>query len=195
MPFPDRLLDDDEVVLAHVHPHAAAVVRPVICLFLLVGAASFAAASVPAGALQGPMRLGVLVLAVGLGVTVVGRPLVRWGTTHYVLTTSRLLVRAGVLSRRGRDVALCRITGMSSRQSLGQRLLGSGTVVVETAGEDPAVVLDRVPHREDVVALLHRLVREDDDGADGQTWADGDWDDGGWDDARDDGATAVQRRW
>ena len=83
---------------------------------------------------------------------------------------------------------------MSYRQTLGQRVIRSGTVVVETAGEGGATVLDRVPRCEEVVALLHRLVRGDDARAEDERWDEGGWDEGGWDEDRwDDGATVVQR--
>jgi uncharacterized membrane protein YdbT with pleckstrin-like domain len=192
MPFPDRLLSDDEEVVAHLHPHALAVVRPVGCFLGTVAGGCYAAAAVPAGPVQGPLRLGVAAAAVLLCAVLVVRPLARWGATHYVLTTHRVLLRRGVLSRRGRDLALSRVTDVSYRQTLGQRVLRSGTVVLETAGEGGATVLERVPRCEDVVALLHRLVRDDD----ARAAADGAWDDGSWDDgAWDDGATAVQPHW
>jgi len=192
MPFPDRLLSDDEEVVAHLHPHAVAVVRPVVCFLGTVAAGCYAAAAVPAGAAQGALRLGVAGVALVLCAVLAARPLARWGATHYVLTTHRVLLRRGVLSRRGRDLTLSRVTDVSYRQTMGQRLIGSGTVVVETAGEGGATVLERVPRCEDVVALLHRLVRDDDarTAGDDAAWDDGggSWDDGAW----DDGATVVQ---
>jgi uncharacterized membrane protein YdbT with pleckstrin-like domain len=198
MPFPDRLLSDDEEVVAHLHPHALAVVRPVLWLLGTVGAGCYAAAVVPSGAEQGLARMGIAVVGLVLCAVLVVRPLTRWAATHYVLTTHRVLLRRGVLSRRGRDLALSRVTDVSYRQTLGQRLLRSGTVVVETAGEGGATVLERVPRCEDVVALLHRLVRGDDareDARDDDSWDDGTWDDGTWDGSSwDDGATVVQPR-
>ena len=100
MPFPDRLLSDDEEVVAHLHPHALAVVRPVVALLATVGAGCYAAAAVPTGAEQGLLRLGIAAVAVVLCVVLAVRPLARWAATHYVLTTHRVLLRRGVLSRR-----------------------------------------------------------------------------------------------
>jgi uncharacterized membrane protein YdbT with pleckstrin-like domain len=191
VPFPDRLLTDDEEVVRHLHPHALAVVRPVLVLLVLVGAASFTAAALPAGPHQGALRSVVTGAAVVLGLVLGARPLLRWAATHYVLTTGRLLVRRGVLVRRGRDLPLSRITEVGYRQTPGQRLLRSGTVVVETGG-DAAVVLDRVPRCETVVALLHDLLLEDDLRRDENSWEGDPWDEDPWDgDPWDDGATAV----
>ena len=61
----------------------------------IVGAASFGMAVVPAGRQQGLLRMLVLGLALLLLLIVVLVPLLRWRTTHYVITTHRLLFRGG----------------------------------------------------------------------------------------------------
>jgi uncharacterized membrane protein YdbT with pleckstrin-like domain len=157
VPYPDRVLLEDEEVLRHVHPHWRTVVRPVGCLLVVVGGASYCAAAVPAGPQQHLLRLLVLAAAVVLLAWLVARPLLRWWTTHHVVTTERLLLREGVLGRRGRDVAHARITEVTFRQTLGERLLRSGTVVVRAAGEPDPVVLRHVPGSEGVQRLLQQL--------------------------------------
>ena len=160
VPYPDKLLADDEEVVAHLHPHAIAVVWPVVRLLLIVGAASFGAALVPGGEFQQPVRLAVLAVALALVVVAVVGPLLRWRTTHHVVTTHRVLHRSGVLTRRGRDVALARVTDVSSAQTLWERVLRTGTLSVASAGEG-ALVLRRVPGCERVQTLLHHMIEED----------------------------------
>ncbi|MGY1783125.1 PH domain-containing protein [Geodermatophilus sp. SYSU D01036] len=168
MPYPDRLLADDEEVVVHLHPHWTTLSWPVTGLFAVVGTGSYLAALVPAGRQQGVLRMALLAaVLVALAVLVV-RPVLRWRTTHTVVTTHRLLVRSGVLSRRGRDVPLSRVTDVSIHQTLRQRVLRSGTLTVETAGEGGPVVLERLPACADVQQLLVRLVEED---GDGDPWA------------------------
>lgn len=186
MPYPDRLLTDDEEVVAHLHPHALAVVRPVVCLLALAGFGSFAAAAVPAGPWQGSLRLMVLGIALVLGTVLVVRPLARRAATHYVLTTHRLLVRRGALRRNGHDIPLARISDVTYRQTLGQRLLRSGTVEVRFAGVPGEALLERVPRCEQVVGLLQDLVREEyRGGADGTAEPF----------LGSDGTTAIHDRW
>ena len=160
MPFPDKLLADDEDIVRHLHPHWLTLSGPVVRLLLIVGGTSFAAALVPAGRHQGTLRLLVLGLAVILLAICVAAPMLRWRTTHYVLTTSRLLVRQGVLVRRGRDVGLSRITDVSFRQSLWERVLNFGTLTVDSAGEGPGLVLRRVQDPDGVAQELHCLISE-----------------------------------
>ncbi len=162
MPYPDKVLTDGEEVVAALHPHASAVFWPVVRLLLVVGAASFAMAVVPAGSDQGVLRLVVLGAAVLLVLVGVARPLLRWRTTHYVLTTHRVLHRTGGLARSGRDVALSRITDVSFDQTLWERVIRSGTLRIAAVGE-LSLVLRRVPGPERVQTLLHHMIEEDAD--------------------------------
>ena len=185
MAYPDKLLAEDEEVVRHLHPHWLTLVRPVLVLLLVVGGTSFGAALVPAGAFQGTVRAVVAGLALLVLVLAVLRPVLRWRTTHYVVTTHRVLLREGVLTRRGRDIALSRIADVSYRQTLGQRLVSSGTLTIESASDGGATVLERVPDSDGVQQLLVQLLEEDADrrGAHPSgavTWADSGWDDDGW---------------
>src|SRR5690606_15188910 len=135
VPYPDKLLADDEEIVRHVHPHWVTLVLPIVWLLVLVGAASFGAAAIPAGRQQGVWRLVIVAVAVVLLIWLVVVPLLRWRTTHYVITTHRLLFREGILARHGRDIGLSRITDVSYSQTLWERLINSGTVTIESAGD------------------------------------------------------------
>src|SRR5688572_5867201 len=123
MPYPDKLLGEDEEIVSHLHPHWLTVFWPVVRFLLIIGAASFAMAAIPVGRQQGIVRMLVLALAVVLLLTAVAVPLLRWRTTHYVITTHRLLFRQGILTRHGRDLGLSRITDVSYAQTLWQRII------------------------------------------------------------------------
>ena len=163
MPYPDRLLVDDEEVVRHLHPHWLTVFWPIVELLLVIGAASFGAAAIPVGSDQGIYRLAVIGGALLLVLLLVARPLLRWRTTHYVVTTHRLLLREGVLARRGRDIGLSRITDVSYRQTLWERIVRSGTVTVESAGEGGSTVLEHVPDSDGVQQLVNHMIEEDAD--------------------------------
>jgi uncharacterized membrane protein YdbT with pleckstrin-like domain len=161
--YPEKVLADDEEVVRHLHPHWLTVFWPVLWLLVIVGAASFGMAAIPAGRQQGLLRLVVLVLALLLLVVVVLAPLLRWRTTHYVITTHRLLFREGVLARRGRDIGLSRITDVSYSQTLWERIINSGTLTIESAGEGGATVLRHIPDSDGVQQLLNHMIEEDAD--------------------------------
>jgi uncharacterized membrane protein YdbT with pleckstrin-like domain len=161
--YPDKVLTEDEEVVRHLHPHWTTVFRPVLLLLVLVGVGSFGAAAVPAGDQQLLWRLVVVAAAAVLALRLVAVPLLRWRTTHYVITTHRLLYRIGVLSRQGRDIGLSRITDVSYRQTLWERVVNSGTVTIETAGEGGSTVFSAIPDSDGVQQLLDQLVEEDAD--------------------------------
>jgi uncharacterized membrane protein YdbT with pleckstrin-like domain len=180
VPYPDKVLAEDEEVVRHLHPHWLTVLWPVVLFLVLVGATSFGAALVPAGEQQALVRLVLVAVALAVGLFLVAAPLLRWRTTHYVITTHRLLYRTGVLSRHGRDIGLSRITDVSFRQRLSERLVGSGTLSIETAGEGGATVFAAVPDSEAVQQLVNQLVEEDADRRatrGGRPYADADDDD------------------
>jgi len=163
MPYPDKLLAEDEDVVRHLHPHWLTIFWPVLRLLLIVGAASFGVAAIPAGSQQGLLRLAIVVLAAVLLVATVVVPLLRWRTTHYVVTSHRLLFREGILARRGRDIGLPRITDVSYTQTLWDRIINSGTLTIESAGDSGPTILRQIPDSDGVQQLLNHMIEEDAD--------------------------------
>jgi uncharacterized membrane protein YdbT with pleckstrin-like domain len=150
--YPDDVLVAGERVLLHRRPHWRVLAGPVAAFLVTVGAAAYAAA-----ALDGrgwPVLAGVAALLV-LWLTVL--PVVRWRTTHLVVTDRRVLLREGVLSRQDIDVPLDRVAGVSTRRSVPGRLLGYGTLMVDTESGGALEFAD-VPAAERVQALLHQGV-------------------------------------
>ena len=163
MPYPEKLLADDEEVVEHLHPHWLTIFWPVVWFLLIVGGASFGTALIPVGRQQGVLRMAVLALAVVLLLFLVVVPLLRWRTTHYVISTHRLLFREGILARRGRDLSLSRITDVSFTQTLWERIINSGTLTIESAGDSGATVLKQIPDSVGVQQLLNHMIEEDAD--------------------------------
>lgn len=160
MAYPDELLVTGERVVIHRHPHWKMLVMPVFVLLLVVGVGSYLAAA--AGGQPWAMGAWLAIGVVGLGV--VARftlaPVIRWRTTHFVVTTRRVLVREGLLSRRGLDIPLARITSVQFRNSIVERLLGVGTLVIESASDEPLELRD-IPGVEQVHTLLYQELAGD----------------------------------
>ena len=75
---------------------------------------------------------GILVL---LALGWVGLTYVTWVTTNFVITTDRLIYRHGVLSKHGIEIPLERVNTVFFSQTILERVLGSGDLVIESAGE------------------------------------------------------------
>ena len=85
-------------------------------------------------------------------------PFLVWRTTHYLFTNERVLLQQGVFSRNRRDLPLTRINDHSMHQRLIERLLGCGTLTIESAGERGQSVLTDVPRVDRVQTTLYELV-------------------------------------
>jgi uncharacterized membrane protein YdbT with pleckstrin-like domain len=158
---PDPTLTEDEHVVLRLHPHWKTLIRPVLVAVLVVAAALIAEVVIPSNSAAPVERLvvaAVAILAVMLWLIV---PVLRWRTTTYELTTRRLRVRSGIATRRGRDIPLARINDVSFEKGLLDRLLGSGRLVVESAGEHGQILLNDIPRVEFTQATLFRLVEEE----------------------------------
>jgi uncharacterized membrane protein YdbT with pleckstrin-like domain len=161
-PGPDPGPERSVLVL---HPHWKVLVGPVFLGALVLAAAIAVAVAIPPGRHAGTERLADLVVAVVLLLIAAIRPLLRWKTTTYELTSGRLRVREGIVARRGRDIPLTRISDVSFTRSLLDRLVGAGRLVVESPGEHGQIVLTDIPQVERVQAILFDLVEQEQHGA------------------------------
>ena len=178
MGYPENALAGDEQVVLHRHPHWKRLTGPVLALLVCTAAASFAAAVVsrtdwdPRARQVVSAVIGAIWLLLVIWLTV--RPFLAWKTTHFVITDRRVMYRHGVLSRSGIDIPLARINSVEFRHGLIDRMAKTGTLVIESASQDPLEFND-IPQVEYVHSLLYHEV------FDGQ---DRDWDDRDRDDER-----------
>jgi uncharacterized membrane protein YdbT with pleckstrin-like domain len=153
-------LTADEQPVLLIHPHWKTLIRPFL-LAAIVVAAALVAEAFPSGKNATAIRLAIAVVAILALMLWLTVPVLRWRTTTYELTTRRLRVREGIVTRRGRDIPLVRINDVSFEKGLLDRLLGAGRLVVESAGEHGQILLNDIPHVEQVQGTLFRLVEEE----------------------------------
>lgn len=157
----DRSLTPGEEPVEVLHPHWKTLVGPIAIAFAVIAALLIGEVLIPEGKQAAVERLAVAVVAVALLMWWLMYPLLRWRTTVYELTTRRMRLRDGIIARNGRDIPLSRITDVSFRKGLLDRLLGCGTLIVESAGEHGELTLREIPHVERVQATLFQLVEEE----------------------------------
>ena len=160
MSMESQLADGERSVLT-LHPHWKTLLWPALLLFVVIVAAVALLVVIPPGRLAAPGRIAVGVVALVLAVVVFAVPFLRWQTTTYRLTTRRLQLRSGILTRSGRDFPLIRISDVSFTQGPIDRLIGSGRLVVESAGEHGQLVLSEIPGVQEVQATLFQLVGDE----------------------------------
>ena len=75
---------------------------------------------------------GLLIVAALLWL--VGRYL-RWATTNFVVTSERVVFRQGLVARRGTQMPLEKINTVDFHQTLWERIVGAGDLVIESGSE------------------------------------------------------------
>ncbi len=132
MPFPSELLNGGEQVVLDLRPHwwyfarqgAALVVAILIAVISLVF-------------LPSPVMLAAAVLLAGTLIWF-GWHYLQWTNTNFVVTTDRLIDRQGVFNRTGIEIPLERVNTVLFHQTLFERMIGSGDLVIESAAEQGA---------------------------------------------------------
>lgn len=157
----DRSLAPGEESVEVLHPHWKTLVKPAGLAFVIVAVLLVGEVLIPAGKMAAVERLALGVVAIALLMWWLMYPVLAWRTTQYEITTRRMRLRDGILTRSGRDIPLSRVTDVSFRKGLLDRLLGCGTLVVESAGEHGEIVLTEIPHVEKVSSTLFQLVENE----------------------------------
>lgn len=161
MGYPDNVLAEGEQVVLHRHPHWKRLIGPVLALLALTALAAFGAAVVSRTGWDPAARRVVTAVIGALWLLLVGwltvRPFLAWRSTHFVITDRRVMYRHGVLTRAGIDIPLARINSVEFRHGLVDRMMRTGTLIIESASQDPLEFND-IPYVEQVHSLLYHEV-------------------------------------
>ncbi|WP_067818490.1 PH domain-containing protein [Nocardia inohanensis] len=160
MGYPEEALAPEERLLLHRHPHWKMLFWPAVTFILITALAGFGAGVVSRnteGGVRSWLLLAILVLWVVIVCWRSVIPLIRWKSTHFIITDRRVLIRQGVLTHTGIDIPMNRISNVQFRHGLFDRMLGTGTLIVGSASEDP-LEYDDIPEVQKVHALLYHQV-------------------------------------
>jgi uncharacterized membrane protein YdbT with pleckstrin-like domain len=162
MAYPDALLSRGERVVVHKHPSWKVLIAPSVW-FVLIIAAAFTAA-----ALMRRWEDHVLgwwitaAVAVVLLVLLVLVPFLRWRTEHFVITNHHIFFRTGILNRTEHRIPLIHVQNMQTEVTFLGRLLGYGTLIVESAADQP-LRFRNVASLPTVQHTLNQLIMDDRD--------------------------------
>ncbi len=132
MPFPKRLLADHEELVLDIRPHWIALVAPVLATLLLVAIEVILFARFDPPSLAGWLLVGAAVLVFLIYPV---RAFLAWITSHFVVTTDRVIHRSGWLAKRSMEMPLERINDVRFQQTVLERIVGAGDLIIESAGE------------------------------------------------------------
>ena len=144
---------DAEQVVARLRPHARALFWPSLLLIIGVAALAYFNGSFP----EDWQNLALLAGGGGLLLLIWLIPLFRWLGKRYIITTRRLIMRSGTLTRTRQELLHSRGYDITVRKGALQSMFGSGDVLINT-GLDHPVVLRDVPSADLVQGTLHDLM-------------------------------------
>lgn len=151
----DHLARDEQVVL-HLRTHLKVMFWPLMALFATAAAFGILLAWLPAD--WRPWSTYVLIALVVIVVVVFTvLPFLRWRTSTYTVTSRRIITRKGILNKTGHDLPLRSINNVTYERSVTDRMLGCGTLVLETAADEPLTLPD-VPGVERVNTIIADLL-------------------------------------
>lgn len=150
MTWPEDVLTDDEVIITAFRPHWKLLLIPILWFVGLSIAMILVAVNLDV--LQWILIAALAVFAV----IFVVKPLVDWYTTRYVLTSERLITRTGLIAKAGVEIPLDRITNVNFSQSIIERLLGAGDLLIESAGSTGQSRFKDIPHPDAFQTVLYK---------------------------------------
>ena len=164
------LLATGETEIFTAHSHWKNIFLPVLITAVVTAAVAYTLLELLPSPEHPAWQRWAVVAVGGLVVIVFGLwPLIVWLASTDTLTTRRLISRRGVFSREGREIPIDRVHSVSYRRSLLDRILGSGTLVVQTAGADSDVELDDVAHIERRILQIQEIILDEQIPAEGNT--------------------------
>jgi uncharacterized membrane protein YdbT with pleckstrin-like domain len=160
MAYPDNLLSRGEKVVLHKHPHWKVLILPAVLFVVFIGGGSALAAVLRHWQYHSIawIVIGVIALLGLIFFTVV--PLIRWRTEHFVITNFHVFFRTGILHRREHQIPLGHIQNMETSVSFWGRLLGYGSLIVESAADQP-LEFENVASLPKVQSTLNQQIMDD----------------------------------
>jgi len=156
VPFPRKLLIENEELVVENRPHWIALVGPAVVTVLLVagwvGALSFAPDD---GILRSLMIWGGTGLALFVFFFYPVRKFVAWATSWFVVTSDRVVHRQGWIAKRSMEIPLEAINDVRFHQGVFERMIGAGDLVISSASEFGRQVFNDIRNPEEVQKTIY----------------------------------------
>lgn len=150
MAYPERLLSADEEIVREFRPHWSRILKELVLSVAVVVVLVVVTVMVDIAA-----KPWLVVAIAGIWLVLVARGILSWWFTQHVITNERVIYRAGVFSREGKEIPLEVINDVSFRQSPWERLIRSGDLLIESAGEMGQTHYRDIPRPEDMQTVIY----------------------------------------
>jgi len=154
-----KLLNPDEKLIISCRQHPKALFGPILAavLFLAIGVAAQVVLGDEGDAAAWVVRIVWVLCALAI-LWFTFRPFLDWLTTVHGVTDRRLITRQGILTRKGHDIPLARISDIQMEINLIDRPFGCGSLVITDASTFGEVRLNDIPHVEATQRQINELL-------------------------------------
>jgi len=157
MGFSTKHFNHDEVLVLDLHPHWWRFVKPSLVLVAAVAAIAYNN-EIPNDFLKN-LALIIAQAFTALAVINLAAQALKWYRTHFVLTSQRVIFQSGVIARSRIEISLHKINLVTFHQSIFERLINAGDIVIESGAEDGMETFTDVRDPQNVQAYIHEWMR------------------------------------
>jgi membrane protein YdbS with pleckstrin-like domain len=152
--FPTKLLAPGEEVVSESRPNWSVLAGPILS-FVVVLAACVSVVFLWGSA---PIVVGYVLAGVALlAACWLAGQIVSWRSRLLVITNRRVVYRWGVLRRTGREIPLERVQDVTFHQTILERIVGAGSLLIESAGKDGQEPFPDIRRPAEKQSLINRL--------------------------------------
>ena len=157
MGFSMKHFTHDEVLVLDLHPHWWRFVKPVVVIIFTLAALANTH-RIPNNFLS---DLALIIAQVFTALAVLNLVLqtLKWYRTHFVLTSQRVIFQSGVIARSRIEISLHKINLVTFHQSIFERLINAGDIIIESGAEDGMETFTDVRDPQNVQAYIHEWMR------------------------------------
>lgn len=156
MAYPRKLLNAGESIVLDTRPNWSLLAPPLFLGFLLI-AVLIVILFETSQHLSGWFGWLFLVLFV-LDLIYMSARVITWRASNLVVTTHRVIYRHGVLTRHSREIPVESIQDVSFSQTIFERMVGAGSLTIESAGRDGQEPFPDVSHPAKVQSTITQLI-------------------------------------
>ena len=157
MPYPKKLLNDYEELAVDLHPHWWYFAETVFAFVV-----SIVIGIIVLGTDESWLKWIALALIVASAIWLLIRYL-KWATTNFVITSDRVIFRHGVVAKSGIEIPLERVNSVHFNQSVFERMIGAGDLLIESGAEGGQQRFTDVHNPDKIQNLIHSQMELNED--------------------------------
>jgi uncharacterized membrane protein YdbT with pleckstrin-like domain len=158
MAFSTKYFNHDEAMVLDLHPHWWRFVKPYFLIMATLASIAYSN-RIPNDYLANLVLIISQVMATLAALNAAVQALI-WYRTHFVLTSQRVIFQSGVIARTRIEISLHKINVVNFHQSIFERIVNTGDIVIESGAEDGVETFNDVPDPQQVQAFIHQWMRK-----------------------------------